>query len=90
MDRKPLCPAEPSDQRASLGEWLQKPGLQMHVKSPIWEILVRARQRACGGGTHQPAGPWTHAPQVDSFFFFNFYLFIYGCVVSSFLCEGFL
>ena len=28
-----------------------------------------------------------------SFFFFNFYLFIYfiyGCVGSSFLCEGFL
>ena len=25
------------------------------------------------------------------FFFFNFiYLFIYGCVGSSFLCEGFL
>ena len=23
-------------------------------------------------------------------FFFNFYLFIYGCVGSSFLCEGFL
>ena len=27
----------------------------------------------------------------SSFFFFNlFYLFIYGCVGSSFLCEGFL
>ena len=25
-----------------------------------------------------------------SFFFFKFYLFIYGCVGSSFLCEGFL
>ena len=24
------------------------------------------------------------------FFFFNIYLFIYGCVGSSFLCEGFL
>ena len=24
------------------------------------------------------------------FFFFNFYLFIYDCVGSSFLCEGFL
>ena len=30
-------------------------------------------------------GLWTF------FFFFNFiYLFIYGCVGSSFLCEGFL
>ena len=29
--------------------------------------------------------------KADLFFFFNFfYLFIFGCVGSSFLCEGFL
>ena len=30
-----------------------------------------------------PEGFW------QSIFFFNFYLFIYDCVGSSFLCEGF-
>ena len=29
-------------------------------------------------------------PNNDNSLFFKFYLFIYGCVGSSFLCEGFL
>ena len=32
----------------------------------------------------------TEEQNEDAIFFLNFYLFIYGCVGSSFLCEGFL
>ena len=42
----------------------------------------------------QSLNHWTtrEVPHYCFFFFFNFwvYLFIYGCVGSSFLCEGFL
>ena len=37
------------------------------------------------GFRNQVSGSWS-----GTFFFFFFNLFIYGCVGSSFLCEGFL
>ena len=45
---------------------------------------------ACGIFLDQDLNPFPLHWQADSFFLNFIYLFIYGCVGSSFLCEGFL
>ena len=72
------------------------------VKGHISEADLLAGQGPAGvlllgkpwGPQQRGQQEWSHWTSVFSFpliFFFNFiYLFIYGCVGSSFLCEGFL
>ena len=55
----------------------------------IWDFSTPARDR-----THTPCigrwnlNHWTSREVSVFFYFILFYLFIYGCVGSSFLCEG--
>ena len=74
----------------------------LSVLRGMWDLSSPTRDQTCAPAPALEVlslNPWT-AREVPvlyiyfskpQFFFFNFiYLFIYGCVGSSFLCEGFL
>ena len=71
--------------------WLAAGSGVLELVSACWWVRLVPDNAGCGihGVLELVLACWVGGPGL--FFFFNFiYLFIFGCVGSSFLCEGFL